>query len=89
MALAIKFDGYLRDGLVADYAELTRLGNVRPARITQIMDVNLLAPDIQQAILSLPRTVKWRDSIRERHVRRILLLTNWESQRAIWKQLMR
>lgn len=44
MALAIKFDGYLRDGLVHDYAELARLGHVSRARITQIMDLTLLAP---------------------------------------------
>ncbi len=37
MALAIKFDGLLRDGLVRDYADLARLGHVTRARMTQLM----------------------------------------------------
>jgi len=56
MALAIKFDGYVRDGLVTDYAELARLGHVSRARVSQIMDLDLLAPDTQEAILKLPPT---------------------------------
>ena len=87
MALAIKFDGYLRDGLVHDYAELARLGHVSRARITQIMDLTLLAPEIQEAILDLPHTVKGRDPIRERHVRSLLAASDWARQRAIWRSL--
>ncbi len=85
MALAIKFDGYLRDGLVHDYAELARLGHVSRARVTQIMDLNLLAPDIQQDLLNLPRTSKGRDPIRERHVRPIAAESDWRRQRDRWK----
>lgn len=87
MALAIKFDGYIRDGVVTDYAELARLGHVTRARITQIMDLNLLAPDIQEAILNLPWTVKGRDPIRERHVRAIVAEANWKLQRRKWRNI--
>jgi len=87
MALAIKLDGYLRDGIVADYAELARAGHVTRARITQIMDLNLLAPDIQEAILHLPPTVKGRDPISERHVRSITAESNWARQRTRWQEL--
>lgn len=87
MALAIKFDGYLRDGLVRDYAELARLGHVSRARITQIMDLTLLAPDIQEAILRLPRTVSGRDPIRERHVRPIANEAKWGHQHRMWRQI--
>src|SRR5690349_9864793 len=54
MALAIKFDQMIRDGVVADYAELARLGHVTRARMTQIMNLLNLAPDIQVALLFLP-----------------------------------
>jgi hypothetical protein len=54
-----------------DQADLARLGNVSRARVTQIMNLLQLAPDIQEAILFLPRTVKGRDPIREKHVRPI------------------
>ena len=87
MAVAIKLDGYVRDGLVTDYAVLARLGHVTRARITQIMDLNLLAPDIQEAILKLPRTIKGRDPIRERHVRPIAAEPDWARQRQMWRQI--
>lgn len=89
MALAIRFDGYLRDGVVADYAELARLGHVSRARITQIMGMNLLAPDIQEIILALPRTVKGRDPIRERHVRPIVAEVEWARQRRLWREQLK
>lgn len=87
MALAIKLDGYVRDGVVTDYAELAHLGHVTRARITQIMDLNLLAPDIQAAILELPRTTSGRDPIRERHMRPIAAEPDWARQRRMWRQL--
>src|SRR6185295_3410288 len=54
MALAIRFDGLLRQGKFRDYAELARLGRVTRARMTQIMKLLDLAPDIQEQILFLP-----------------------------------
>jgi hypothetical protein len=43
MALAIRFDGLVRSGVVTDYAEVARLGHVTRARITQIMNLLMLA----------------------------------------------
>ena len=54
MALAIRFEGLLRDQTIRDYAELARLGRVSRARMTQIMKLLDLAPDIQEQILFLP-----------------------------------
>jgi hypothetical protein len=88
MALAIKFDGYIRDGVVRDYADLARLGHVTRARITQIMDLNLLAPDIQHSLLVLPRTISGRDPVRERHVRSLVSIPSWPAQRTRWRSLM-
>ena len=48
MALAIRFDKLVQNGAVRDYADLARLGNVSRARLTQIMNLLNLAPDIQQ-----------------------------------------
>ena len=44
MALAIRFDQLIRDGHVADQAELARLGHVTRARLTQIMNLLNLPP---------------------------------------------
>ena len=75
MALAIRFERLIQAGAVADYAELARLGHVTRARITQVMNLRLLAPDIQEAILFLPLTERGHDRIQLRqsvaHRRRV------------------
>ncbi len=53
MALAIHFEGLIRQGLVKDYADLARLGGVSRARITQIMNLLNLPPTEQEEILFL------------------------------------
>lgn len=68
MALAIKFDTLVREGVVKDYAELARLCHVTHARMSQIMSLLNLAPDIQKAILFLTKTAKGRDRISSREV---------------------
>lgn len=84
MALAIKFDQLLRDGTVRDYADLARLGHVTRARMTQIMGLLNLAPDIQEEILHLPKTVKGRDPVPAREVMKIAVLEDWDEQRRVW-----
>ena len=56
LALAHHFDDLLREGAVRDQAELARLCRVTRARITQIMNLLYLAPDIQEAVLFLTAT---------------------------------
>ena len=51
MALAIKFQAMVDRGEVRDFADLSRLGLVTRARLTQIMNLLLLAPEIQEGLL--------------------------------------
>lgn len=85
MALAIKIDDLIASGAIADQAEAARLGHVTRARMTQIMNLLLLAPDIQEAILNLPRVKRGRDPIVETHMRPIAAEVDWERQRAMWQ----
>jgi len=87
MALAIRFDQLIRDGEVEDYADLARLGQVTRARMTQIMNLLNLAPDIQEAILFLSRIESGRDPIAERDLRPIVAVSNWQKQRKMWAAL--
>lgn len=87
MALALRCEVLVRGGEVADYAELARLGHVTRARITQIMNLLNLAPDIQEEILFLPRTTHGCDSISERDVRPICAAVDWIRQRKLWRDL--
>jgi hypothetical protein len=89
LALALRFDGLLRQGVVADYAELASLGRVSRARISQIMNLLLLAPDIQEAILFLPRTLHGRDHIRLWQLQPLALALDWKKQRRLWHDLQR
>src|ERR1035437_6417854 len=66
MALAIKFDGMIREGVVTDYADLARLGLVTRARMTQITNLLNLAPDIQEQIMFLPERTEGRETVAER-----------------------
>ena len=84
MALAIRFDQLIRAGEVADYAELARFAHVTRARITQIMNLLMLAPDIQEAILFLPRVERGRDPIHLRQLQPITLVPDWRKQRILW-----
>jgi hypothetical protein len=78
MALAIKFHDMIERGEVRDYADLARLGYVTRARVTQIMNLLNLAPDIQEQIL-LSNSLKAIHC--ERYLRRIVSLPYWPDQR--------
>jgi hypothetical protein len=50
MALALRCEGLVRSGQVQNLAELARLGQVSRARISQIMSLVQLAPDLQEEL---------------------------------------
>jgi hypothetical protein len=85
MALAIKFRGMLDDGTVKDISELARLARVSQPRMTQIMNLNFLAPDIQDRILSLSRSCH---SIHLRDLQCASSTIDWTIQRHTIRQLL-
>ena len=84
LALALRFEGLVWDGEVADYAQLARLGNVSRARIMSLLS---LAPDLQEEVLFLPRTQLGRDPIQMRHLLPIAQVPDWIIQRQLWTAL--
>lgn len=84
MALALRFEQMVRDGVVADYAEIARLGYVTRARISQVMALLNLAPDIQEEVLCLPLVEGGNDPVTERDLRPIAAELDWERQRRVW-----
>ena len=88
MALAMRLDDLIRSGEVTSYAELARLGHVTRARLSQIIGLLCLAPDLQEEVLFLPRTLKGRDPIQLRHLLPIASLADWRKQRIRWKALI-
>jgi hypothetical protein len=57
------------------------------ARLTQIMDLLLLAPDIQEELLFLPRTVEGHDPVTLRTMRYVCATPIWEDQRTRWREI--
>ena len=87
MALALRCEGLLRSGAVENQTEIARLGHVTRARVSQILNLLNLAPDIQEAILDLPRTLAGRDAVIVRQVLPIASTMEWAKQREMWVQL--
>jgi len=89
LALAHHLQGMLDRGEVKSMAEIARLGHVTRARVIQIMSLLLLAPDIQEQVLSLPPVTSGRDPVSERDLRSVLRSVSFPEQRRVWRQLRR
>ena len=87
MALAIRFEDLVRSGEMADFAEIAELGQVTRARVSQIVNLLNLAPDIQEAILFLPLVGGEREAVSEREVRVVAAEVDWGRQRQRWQNL--
>jgi hypothetical protein len=88
LALALRLEDQLRQGVFKDCAALACLGQVSRSRVSQILSLVHLAPDIQEAILFLPRTVRGRDPVILRDVLPLAAELDWKRQRRSWRRLL-
>ncbi|MDZ4852177.1 MAG: hypothetical protein SGI77_23050 [Pirellulaceae bacterium] len=88
MATAIYFDQLISEGAIEDFAEIARLENASRSWVKQILNLRLLAPDIQEALLRLPRTTSGHDRFNFREIQSIALESDWKVQRRKWRQLV-
>ena len=89
LALAHKIDRMIQAGELRDQADAARAIGITRARMTQIMNLLLLAPSIQETILELPQVTNGRDPVSERALRRIVAEADWERQRELWSDVTR
>jgi len=82
MALAIRCDQLIRSGAVPDATALARLAHVSQPRMTQILNLTLLAPDLQEALLNLPSVDRGKSEISEKGLRKVSAATCWTRQRS-------
>jgi hypothetical protein len=87
MALAIRLDHLVSTGVVANQAELARLGHVSRTRITHIMNLTLLAPDIQETLLFLSEESCGPDGLHLSQLQPIAAVPSWRRQRRLWGRL--
>jgi hypothetical protein len=88
MAVAIRLERMLRTGEVSDLTELARLGHVTQPRMSQILNLTLLAPDIQEALLFLPRVESGKPPIHEKMLRPVVAEISWRRQREAWSTIV-
>lgn len=84
LALALKMEQMIREGTVKNYSELADRGRVSTARITQIMNLLHLAPDIQEDVLLAAGPTGW---LRESAIRKLSAVVLWSEQRDRWRKL--
>jgi hypothetical protein len=60
---------------------------VSKARISQILNLLNLAPDIQESVLFLPRTLAGRDRVQLRQLQKVAAALDWREQRRLWARV--
>jgi hypothetical protein len=89
LALAHHCFRLVQSGAIINQSELAHFGQISTTRITPIIWLDNLAPDIQEEILFLPRTTHGRDAIKEAELRPIAKTLDWNKQRQMWRDLKR
>src|SRR3954453_7084388 len=85
LALALRFERLVDEGVVRNYRELAEVGHVSRPRLSQIMQLTQLAPEIQEQVLFLPPTLEGPDRMFERQVRLIARVVDWEKQKELFR----
>ncbi len=88
LALAHHLQSAIDRGLVADRAAVARKLGLTRARVTQLLDLLLLAPDLQVAVLAL-EAVDGAEPLAERTLRAAAHAGNWVEQRRAWTACQR
>jgi hypothetical protein len=83
LALAHHLQGAIDRGLVPDRATVAKRLGLTRARVTQLLDLLLLASDLQDQVLHL-EAVDGREPVSERVLRALARSGTWAEQRAAW-----
>jgi len=86
LALAHKIQGAIDRGTVRDQAEVARRLGFTRARVTHLMDLTLLAPDVQERVLFL-EAVDGVQPVSECALRAVAHLRSWGEQKRRWPEI--
>jgi hypothetical protein len=84
LALAHECEALIASRVVADRTELAGVLGFTKARVTQLLDLTLLAPDIQEEILAAEVEPGW-DAVTEHALRAVVRGETWDIQRERWR----
>ena len=86
LALAHHLQRAIDSGAFGDRADVARRLRLSRARVTQLLDLLLLAPDIQDALLHM-EAIDGAEPMTERILRPLAALVSWTEQRTRWEPL--
>lgn len=86
LALAHHLQAAIDRGAIADRADVARKLGLTRARVTQLLDLLLLAPDLQDAVLGL-EAVDGAEPMAERTLREVAHAGTWAEQRTAWARI--
>ena len=87
VALASRMQSMIESGQVDTFQQFAELGRISQPRMTQIMSLLHLAPDIQEELLYLPEVMKGKATIHERLLRQLTRQADWRVQRRMWGRI--
>jgi hypothetical protein len=87
LALAHKIAAAIASGQLRDQADAARRLDLTRARVTQLLALLALAPDLQERVLFL-ESVDGIEPLTERALRLVTHTRSWEEQRAICRSLI-
>ena len=85
LALAHKIREAIAQGKVRDQADVARRLGFTRARLTHLLDLLLLAPDVQERVLFL-EAIDGLQPISERELRKVAHAGSWVEQRQAWTE---
>ncbi|MBY0310733.1 MAG: hypothetical protein K2W85_01545 [Phycisphaerales bacterium] len=89
IALAHRIERLVRSGDLRDYAQAARAAGITRARASQIVDLTLLAPDLQERLLLMERRDGEPEPLGEQDLRPIVRMPDWAEQRRVFESLMK
>lgn len=82
--LAHKIQAMVEAGEAGSFSEVARRFGVTTTRMSHLVNLTLLAPEIKAYLLTAPDKELTR--LKERHLRPIGLKVSWEEQVGLWKR---
>ncbi len=87
VALASRMQSMIDSGQVETFQQLAEIGRISQPRMTQIMSLLNLAPDIQEELLYLPEVMQGKATIHEKLLRPLTTEVEWRVQRRMWARI--
>jgi hypothetical protein len=84
LVLGHRLEQLVRDGVVQDFTQLATIFGISKGRVTHLVNLTLLAPDIQEQMLWLNIPDMRSPHLYERSLRQLTLVVDWNHQTTLY-----